>query len=266
MKSIYFLLISFSIISCVKEKTFADNISLVFPKNTKMKIQEFNEDGNESGTNLLYIGKIKPNIDIKYFSTILQEPPPPPKFKEKTEDYKRRIKKTEDSVKHSKNLYFRTESIKIFDGKEISFMDSLSNKNLEIIVKENDTIPLYKRDYDTKEIKRYRAFPVFIKNISGKVLKIPEESSGVAFYFQNDKKQSQYLKNSNYKIYNCIPIPSHPYFELKPNEILIYAYPYFKKGGKRKAKVIFYNAFSKEFNISIDENIIKNQRDTRILK
>jgi len=265
MKPFYFLIVSAFFIGCQKT-TFADNISLVFPKNTKMKIQEFNEGGNESGTNLLYIGKIKPNIDIKYFSTILQEPPPPPKFKEKTEDYERRIKKTEDSVKHSKNLYFRTESIKIFDGKEISFMDSLSNKNLEIIVKENDTIPLYKRDYDTKEIKRYKAFPVFIKNISGKVLKIPEEFNDVVFYFKNNKKQYQFLRNSNYMICGGTGTITFPYFELKPNEILIFAYPYFKKGGNRKAKVIFYNAFSKEFNISIDENIIKNQRDTRILK
>jgi hypothetical protein len=46
-------------------------------------------------------------------------------------------------------------------------------------------------------------------------------------------------------------------FQLKPNEILVYAYPYFKKGKTHKAKVKFYDASSKEFNISIDEKIIK---------
>ena len=57
----------------------------------------------------------------------------------------------------------------------------------------------------------------------------------------------------------------YSYFELKPNEILIYAYPFFKKGKIHKAKVKFYDASSKEFNISIDEEIIKNQYDRYIM-
>jgi hypothetical protein len=56
------------------------------------------------------------------------------------------------------------------------------------------------------------------------------------------------------------------YFELKPNEIMIYSFPHLKKGSKRKAKIVFFEAFSKEFEISIDEKIIQNQRTTRYLK
>ena len=58
----------------------------------------------------------------------------------------------------------------------------------------------------------------------------------------------------------------YSYFELKPNEILIYGFPYLEKGTKRKAKMKFYNASSKEFEISIDEKIIKNQRDRHFLQ
>ena len=57
---------------------------------------------------------------------------------------------------------------------------------------------------------------------------------------------------------------NHPFFELKPNEILVYAYPYFKKGKIHKTKVKFYDASSKEFNISIDDKIIKNQYEVYI--
>ena len=56
MKTFYLLFISILIISC-QEKTFADDITLVYPKNTKMKIQEFNECIGESGSGIIYIGK-----------------------------------------------------------------------------------------------------------------------------------------------------------------------------------------------------------------
>lgn len=91
MKTFYFLFISIFIISC-QEKTFADDITLVYPKNTKMKIQEFNEDLDEMGSELIYIGSRKNNIDVKYYIGII---PPPPKIKKKGEsenDYKKKFK------------------------------------------------------------------------------------------------------------------------------------------------------------------------------
>lgn len=140
---------------------------------------------------------------------------------------------------------------------EENIFDSLTNKNLSIIVKEKDTIPFYTSNYETNEIKKYKAFPVFIKNISSKTLKIPVQAKGVALYVFNNEK-FQFIRNSNYMI--CGTVTNfNPYFELKPNEILVYSFVHLKKGEKRKAKIVFFKAFSSDFEISIDKNIIKNQ-------
>ncbi len=265
MKTFYLLFVSLFIISC-QEKTFADDITLVYPKNTKMKIQEFNEDGNLGGDNLIYVGKIIPKINIQYYDSILPEPPPPPKKNNEIDkSFNERNKKEIDSIYLSKKPYFKRNLLKINFSKENEPYDSLTNKNLQIIVKQKDTIPIYKQDYITHQFKTFKAFPVFIKNISNKTLKIPTESRSVAFYaFNNERKNFYYLRNSNYKVFG-LETYFYSYFELKPNEILVYAYPYFKKGKTHKAKVKFYDASSKEFDISIDEEIIKNQYDRYIM-
>lgn len=259
----FLLILTVLFIGCKDEKSFADDIVFSFPKDEKLTIQKFNEDGNEEGTNLLYKGAILPKIEVKYFKDVLSEPPPPPKINETEKKYSERINDFRDSLNHIKSPYFRNEEIEILETKE-DFYDSLSNKNILIIVKENDTIPLYKRDYRTDEIKKHKAFPVYIKNISNKTLKIPIEASGVALYISNEK-QFQYIKNNDY--YVCITgLPTNSYFELKPNEILIYSFPHLKKGEKQKAKISFYNALSKEFEISVDEKIISTQRFTHYLQ
>lgn len=263
MKTFSFVLILLFLIGCKEEKTFADDIVLDFPKDTKMKIQEFDEDGNEGGENLIYIGKIRDNVEIKYYKNLIAEPPPPPKEFESKNDSLIRIKKLNDSLSHIKNEYFRNDKIKIKETKE-SFIDSLSNKNLEIIIKENDTIPLYKQDFYTKAIKKYSAFPIFIKNISDKVLRIPTTINSNLFLYSFDNEAKAFFLTKNYSYWICGTGTDYtPYFELKPNDILIYAYPYFKSGTKQKAKMKFYNASSKEFEISIDDTTIKSQRDKR---
>lgn len=259
----FLLVVIVLLIGCKKEKTFADEIVLSFPKDNKMSIQKFNEDTNEMGSNLLYKGKTLPKIEVKYFKYIFPEPPPPPKYNESEKDYTERIKRSKDSINYKINPYFRSEELKILKTEE-SLIDSLSNKNLSIIVKEKDTIPLYKMDYGTKEIKIHKAYPIYIKNISSKVLKIPIEAGGVELYVFNDKK-FQYVRNSNNMICGNTLLLKH-YFQLKPNEIMIYAVPHLKKGSKRKVKIVFSEAFSKEFEISIDENIIQDQRSTHYLK
>lgn len=161
------------------------------------------------------------------------------------------------------NYFFRTEEFPFLYSKNDDYVDSLSNKNLQMVVKENDTIPLYKENYDTNAIKKYSAFPVFIKNISDKILRIPTESKRTALYIYEDNLDRFYFaRNSNYMICG-ITGGIYSYIELKPNEILVYAYPYFKSGTKQKAKMKFYNASSKEFEISIDDTTIKSQRDKR---
>ena len=262
MKAHHLLFVSLLIISC-QEKTFADDITLVYPKNTKMKIQEFNEDLDEMGSEIIYIGNRKNNIDVKYYIGII---PPPPKIKKKGEsenDYKKRMQNENDSIHNIQKPYFRNQQIKLFYSKNIP-VDSINNKTIEVIANINDTIPLYKNNGFENKLKKYKAFPVFIKNISNKTLKIPTESKGVAFYaFDNDRKNFYYLRNSNYMICGY-GLENRPYFELKPNEILVYAYPFFKKGKIHKAKVKFYDVSSKEFNISIDDKIIKNQYEAYI--
>lgn len=261
-KTFYFLLISFLLMSCSKEKTFADDIVLTFPKDTKMKTQEFNEDSNEGGENLLYIGKIKSKIDVEYYENLLSPPPPPSNKNESLEEYSIRIIE-EEKLLNKTYPFFRNEIFPFLYSKNDNSRDSLSNKNLEIIVKEKDTIPLYKQNYDTKIFKKYFAFPVFIKNISDKILRIPTESKSTALYIYEDNLERFYfIRNSNYMICG-MESDSYSYIELKPKEVLVYAYPYFNSGTKQKAKMKFYKASSKEFEISIDENIIKNQRDKR---
>jgi len=262
MKFLLFSLISLVLFSCNKEKTFADDIVLSFQKDEKLTIQKLNEDGNEQGTNLLYKGYDSGIVVVKYFENMMPEPLPPPSINENEKKLSERINAFRDSLNHIKSPYFRNEEIEILETKE-NLYDSLSNKNISIIVKENDTIPLYKRDYGTKEIKKYKAFPVFIKNISTKTLKIPIEAKSVALYVLNNK-HFQYVRNNNY--YTCITgLPTNLYFELKPQEILIYSFPHLEKGQKRKAKISFFKAKSKEFEISIADKIIKKQRATKYL-
>lgn len=262
MKFLLFSLISLVLFSCNKEKTFADDIVLSIQKDEKLTIQKLNEDGNELGTNLLYKGYDSSIVVVKYFENMMPEPLPPPSINENEKKLSERINAFRDSLNHIKSPYFRNEEIEILETKE-NLYDSLSNKNISIIVKENDTIPLYKRDYGTKELKKHKAFPVFIKNISPKTLKIPIEAKSVALYVLNNK-QFQYIRNSNYMICGAYA-PIERFFELKPQEILIYSFPHLEKGEKRKAKISFFKAKSKEFEISIADKIIKKQRATKYL-
>jgi len=254
MKTFSFVLILVFLISCKEDKTFADDIVLSFPKDEKLTFQEFNDDLTHRGTSLIYIGESRPQIPVKYYKYIL---PPVKIYENKVEDSKAR-KKIEDSIQLAQKSFFRAEKIKIIETNKV-FTNPLNNGNLSIFVREKDTIPLYKQNYKTKEIKIYKAFPIFIKNISTKVLKIPTDAESVNLWILNNK-QFQYIRNSTYRVVG-MGSAKIPYFELKPDEILVYSCPYFKKGEKRKAKIRFNNAESKEFEMSIDKNILKKLRE-----
>ncbi|PQA91264.1 hypothetical protein SAMN05421796_101156 [Chryseobacterium piscicola] len=259
----FLLILTILLIGCKKEKTFADNLVLSFPKGEKLSFQNFNYDMNEMGTSLIYIGKENRNIDVKYYKYILPPPPPPPKSNENAAEYSKARKKFEDSINFIYRPFFNPEAIQIKETGEYLY-ETINNQTTQIIVKEKDTIPLYARNYEIEEVKKYKAFPVFIKNISPKTLRIPVEAQVVGLYVLKDKK-FQYIRNSDYLICG-MGFPKNRYFELKPNEILIYSFPHLKKGEKRKAKISFYKATSKDFEISIDEKIIKNQRSTHYLQ
>jgi len=246
----FLLILIVFLISCKEEKSFADDIVLNFPKDEKLTFQEFNNDLTHRGTSLIYIGEIRPQIAVKYYKYII---PPVTPYNDDIQNSKTR-KKFEDSIELAQQSFFRTEKIKILETNEV-FADPLNSKNLSILVREKDTIPLYKQYYKTNEIKKYKAFPVIIKNISTKVLKIPTDPKSVDLWILNNT-QFRYVRNSNY-IFRGSELQKISYFELKPDEILIYSCPYFKKGEKRKAKIKFGTAESKEFEISVDENIIR---------
>lgn len=245
----YFLLLMVLLTGCKGEKIFADNINLNFPKDEKLIFQEFNDDLTHRGTSLIYIGEIRPHINIKYYKYIT----PPAKIYENDIQNLKTGKKFEDSTELAQQSFFRPEKIKILETNEV-FADLLNSKNLSVLVRENDTIPLYKQSYKTNEIKKYKAFPVIIKNISTKILKIPTDAKNVDLWISNNTK-FRYIRNSNYR-FQARKSQTIQYFELNPDEILVYSCPYFKKGEKRKAKIKFGNAESKEFQISVDRNII----------
>ncbi|MGE6395663.1 hypothetical protein [Chryseobacterium scophthalmum] len=259
----FLLILIVFLISCKEEKSFADDIVLSFPKDEKLSFQNFNDDMNEMGTSLIYIGKTTSVINVKYYKYIFPPPPPPPKININTEEYIPTRKHIEDSINFIYKPFFNPEAIQIKETEE-DLYETINNQTTQIIVKEKDTIPLYAKNYETEEVKKYKAFPVFIKNISSKTLRVPIEAQAVGLYVLNDKK-FQYIRNSDYLICG-MGSPKNPYFELKPNEILIYSFPHLKKGEKRKAKISFFKATSKEFEISIDEEIIKKQRKTHFLQ
>ncbi|MFL9834002.1 hypothetical protein [Chryseobacterium terrae] len=254
-----FLLILFVFLISCEEKTFADDIVLNFPKDEKLTFQKFNDDLTDRGTSLIYIGEIHPQFAVNYYKYII----PPVKIYERDFLNSKTRKKFEDSIELAQQSFFRTEKIKILETNKV-FADHLNSKNLSILVKEKDTIPLYKQYYKTNEIKKYKAFPVIIKNTSTKILKIPTDAKSVDLWILNNN-QFRYVSNSNY-IFRGSELQKISYFELKPDEILIYSCPYFKKGEKRKAKIKFGTAESKEFEISVDENIIRKMLHTGFIE
>lgn len=255
-KTFYFLLISFLLMSCAKEKTFADDIVLTFPKEENLTYQKFNEGINEIGTGIIYIGKVKDRVRIKYYSALLPPPPPPPSLQE--------IKNYGEKEKIF-NRYFYPQYEKInFSNKPIIF-DSLKFKDIEIIIKPQDTIPKYAYNNETKSLKKYKAFPVFIKNISGKKLRLPEFKN-LPFAFLNNKEKWQIIWNDNAFICGDNSW-NHINWDFEPNEILIIAVNFFDGKTKGKYKVEFFNELSSDsFEMNYDPDVIKNQRRNDIVK
>lgn len=247
-------------IGCKEEKSFADDIVLSFPKEEKLTIQKFNEGLEEYSSSIIYIGKVKDTIPIKYYPSFYLAPPPLPGFNLKTK------KEIEDSITLSKirEKYFFPKFDRIkFSDHPIKF-DSLTNDLLEIVAKPNDTIPHFVID-STRNIKAYKAFPVFVKNISGRKLKmVVNNYPGTAIF--NKNKKWQIIKNDNF--YVCGDgMFVHKYWILNPDEIIIYSVNYFEGKQKMKFKVGLTPTFSsKEFEGNINPEIIKRQRNIYEIK
>lgn len=141
------------LISCKEEKSFADGIVLTFPKDTKMKTQEFDSDSIDFGSNIIYKGFIKDSIQIKYYRDIDWIPaPPPPNSK---------LKKSNYVLKKSLLNYFHHKPFQGISSEKVLSTDNLDSTNIQIIVNVNDTIPLYKMR--NIKIITFNSYPVFIK-------------------------------------------------------------------------------------------------------
>lgn len=257
MKIFVYLFLFLVVLSC-HEKSYTDGINFEYSEKPNMKIQAFNDDDDDSFSNLFYKGPYQAKVHVKYFLSPFPPAPIPFKTGESETEHDLRFAKYFDSLKTTYNPFFNYKELEIKNDFQFSMIDTLNNKNLSIHVRQNDTIPLYKKAYGSDSIKAYKAFPIFIKNISAKTINFPLATKLRLTFFES--KKWWYIRNGN-QIICGTGRDRIPYIELKPNELLIYAVPFFKKGTKRKFKIMFYNMQSKEFNLSIDKNIITQQRD-----
>lgn len=246
----FLLILTVLLIGCKKEKTFADYIVLSFPKDEKMTFQQFNEGIGESGTGIVYIGKDNANIEVTYFQSMIPAPPPPPGYKIDSVN-----------IRNQKifSKYFHDEFDRMkYSEKPVRF-DSLSENNVKIVAKIKNTIPKYAYNYDTETLKKYKAFPVFIKNISGRKL-ILTEFKNLPLTVLNDKNKWQMIWNDNIFICGDSRWQYH-YWEFNPNEIMVLSVNYLTGKDQGKFKIWTGNSSSDEFTMNYDKQIVKDQRN-----
>lgn len=243
------LILIILITSCKEKKSFADDIVLNFPKSEKLTFQNFNEGINESGSGIIYIGKPKNNIKVKYYQSMIPAPPPPPDY---PIDSSYLINnKVLDNYFHGKFKRMK------YSNKPISF-DSLSENNIQIVVKPHDTIAKYAYNNETETIKKYKAFPVFIKNISGRKLLLTEFKT-FPLVILNAKNKWQMIWNDNAYVCGDSRWEYH-YWEFEPNEIMIISTNYLTGKDDGKFKIWTGNSSSTEFTMKYDKSVINKQR------
>lgn len=246
----FLLILTVLLIGCKEEKTFADDIVLSFPKDEKMTFQQFNEGIRESGTGIIYIGKDTNNIEVKYFQSMIPAPPPSPGYELDSFDIgKQKIMSS----------YFHDAFSRMKDSEKPVRFDSLSENNVKIVAKIKDTIPKYAYNYDTQTLKKYKAFPVFIKNISGRKL-ILAEFKNLPLTLLNDKNKWQMIWNDNVFICGDSRWQYH-YWEFNPNEIMVLSVNYLTGKDQGKFKIWTGNSSSDEFTMNYDKQIVKDQRN-----
>lgn len=245
----FLLILIVFLISCKEEKSFADDIVLNFPKDEKLTFQKFNDGIGESGSGIIYIGKDTAKIDVKYFKSMISAPPPPSGYK---------LDSFGISQQKINSSYFHDEFTRMkYSEKPINF-DSLSESNIQIIARTKDTIPKYAYNHEAREIKKYKAFPVFIKNISGRKLCL-SEFKNFPLAVLNDKNKWQTIWNDN--AFVCGDSRwQYRYWEFNPNEIMILSVNYLTGKSQGKFKIWTGSSSSDEFIMNYDKQIIKDQR------
>lgn len=245
----FFLILIVFLISCKEEQSFADDIVLSFPKDEKLTFQKFNEGIGESGSGIIYIGKDTTKIDVKYNKSMIAPPEPNPNYIISADE----LQREKELLKYFHPTFDRIK----FSETPIDF-DSFSNRNVKIEIKIQDTIPKYAYNYETGGIKKYKAFPVFIKNISGRKLRF-SEFKNFPLAILNDKNKWQTIWNDNGFICGDSRW-QYRYWELNPDEIIVVSVNYLTGKIQGKFKIWTGSSSSDEFTMNYDKQIIKNQR------
>ncbi|VXC42552.1 MULTISPECIES: hypothetical protein [Chryseobacterium] len=245
----FLLILIVFLISCKEEKSFADDIVLSFPKDEKLTFQKFNEGIGESGSGIIYIGKDTTKIDVKYSKSMIAPPEPNPNYIISANE----LQREKELLKYFHPTFDRIK----FSETPIDF-DSFSNRNVKIEIKIQDTIPKYAYNYETGGIKKYKAFPVFIKNISGRKLCL-SEFKNFPLAVLNDKNKWQTIWNDNAFICGDSRW-QYRYWELNPDEIIVVSVNYLTGKSQGKFKIWTGSSSSDEFTMNYDKQIIKNQR------
>ena len=253
MNYLKILFIPVLLASC-KKKTFTEDIVLTNSHIIDLKIQKFNEGIDEYGSSIIYIGKIQDSIPIKYYDSLFPPPPAPRPF-----GYIKTQKEISDSIIFNKmrDKYFHSAFDRMkFSNKPVKF-DSLTRELLEIVVKPNDTIPHFVID-SARNIKAYQSFPIFIKNISGKKIILPEYKSLGTFVLNKNNKW-QLIWNDN--AFVCGDgMFNRRYWILNPDEIIIFSVNYLKGEMKTKFKVGLSDSFfSEDFEGTISPKLFEKQ-------
>ncbi|MCW3167836.1 hypothetical protein OMO38_04765 [Chryseobacterium sp. 09-1422] len=246
----FFLILTILFIGCKEEKTFADDIVLSFPKGENLTFQQFNEGIGENGTGIIYIGKDTSKINVQYFQSIIPAPPPPPGYEFGSVDI---------GKQKMMSSCFHDASNRIKDSEKPVRFDSLSEKNVKIVAKIKDTIPKYAFNYDTQTLKKYKAFPIFIKNISGQKL-ILTEFKNLPLTVLNEKNKWQTIWNDNAFVCGNSRW-QYRYWEFNPDEIMVLSVNYLTGKNRAKFKIWTGNSSSDEFTMNYDKQIVKNQRN-----
>lgn len=245
----FLLILIVFLISCKEEKSFADDIVLSFPKDEKLTFQKFNEGIGESGSGIIYIGKDTTKIDVKYNKSMIAPPEPNPNYIINADE----LQREKELLKYFHPSFDRIK----FSETPIDF-DSFSNRNVKIEIKIQDTIPKYAYNYETGGIKKYKAFPVFIKNISGRKLRF-SEFKNFPLAVLNNKNKWQTIWNDNAFICGDSRW-QYRYWELNPDEIIVVSVNYLTGKSQGKFKIWTGSSSSDEFTMNYDKQIIKNQR------
>jgi hypothetical protein len=255
MKTIFYYLPVLLLLNCTKEKSFADHIRLHYGTQEKLTFQNFNEGIDEAGSSIIYVGKEISAVDVKYYLGMTDPPPPPPGS---------HMESIEAKDKEILSAFFNTPFGRIkFSEKPITF-DSLSEQNIKITYKINDTIPKYAYNLETGTVKKYKAFPVFVKNISGKKL-ILHEFKSLSLAVLNDQQKWQILSNDNALVCGDSRW-LYRYWEFNPNEIMVLSVNFLEGKDKGKFKICLSDYCTEVFLMNYDKSIVEKQRNRFELK